>query len=74
MTLLECVLLSIVVYLLIGIFSLFLPIIKEMFDVKNLLPTEKGEYNILAVACILLWPIILVTIVIQWCEDTYNKK
>lgn len=74
MTLLECVLLSIVVYLLIGIFSLFLPIIKEMFDVKNLLPTEKGEYHILAVACILLWPIILVAIFLQWCEDKYNKK
>ena len=73
MTTLECILLSIVIYLIIGIISIFLPIVKEMFDVKNLLPGENDDYHLLAVTYITLWPVCLIAMFLQWCEEKYNE-
>lgn len=75
MTTLEIVLLILVIYLLVGIFSIFIPIIKECIfepDIYN----DKEHYNdmaALAVFMILLWPVAYMGIIVQWITQQYNR-
>lgn len=75
MTTLEIVLLILVIYLLVGIFSIFIPIIKE--DIfEPYVYNEKEDYNYmagLAVFTILLWPIAYIGMILQWITEQYNR-
>lgn len=75
MTTLEIVLLILVIYLLVGIFSIFIPIIKECLfepDIYN----DKEHYNDMAeltVIMILLWPLAYIGMIVQWIREQYNR-
>ena len=75
MTTLEIVLLILVIYLFVGIFSIFIPIIKECIfepDIYN----DIEHYNDMAgltVFMILLWPIAHAGIIVQWITEQYNR-
>jgi hypothetical protein len=75
MTTLEIVLLILVIYLLVGIFSILIPIIKEgLFEPDT--SYKKNNCNITA-ACtvifIFLWPITYTGIIVQWITEQYNR-
>lgn len=74
MTTLEIVLLILVIYLLIGIFSIFIPIIKDCLFEPDIY-TDKEHYNDVAgltVFMILLWPTAYIGIIVQWITEQYN--
>ena len=75
MTTLEIVLLILVIYLLVGIFSILIPSIKEcLYDPYVYL--EENNANITAVGTLLfifLWPIAHAGIIVQWITEQYNR-
>lgn len=75
MTTLEIVLLILVIYLLIGIFSIFIPIIKECLFEPDICNGE-NYCNITATCTIIfifLWPIAYAGIIVQWITEQYNS-
>lgn len=75
MTTLEIVLLILVIYLLVGIFSIFIPLIKECLFEPDI-SYEENYCNITAVCTIIfifLWPIAYAGIIVQWITEQYNR-
>ena len=75
MTTLEIVLLILVIYLLVGIFSIFIPIIKDCLFEPDIYD-DIEDYNDMAritVFMILLWPIAYMGIIVQWITEQYNR-
>lgn len=62
MSVLELVFLAIIVYLLIGLVSLFIPFI------KGLLANETEDISLFCCLCVLMWPILVICIIIQWFD------
>ena len=75
MTTLEIVLLILVIYLLVGIFSIFIPSITECIF-EPYIYDEEERYNagaIFTVLIIFLWPIAYAGIIVQWITEQYNR-
>lgn len=75
MTTLEIVLLILVIYLLVGIFSILIPSIKECLFEPDI-SYEENNCNITAVGTLLfifLWPIAHAGIIVQWITEQYNR-
>ena len=75
MTTLEIVLLILVIYLLVGIFSILIPSIKECLFEPDI-SYEKNNCNITATCTLLfifLWPIAHAGIIVQWITEQYNR-
>ena len=75
MTTLEIVLLILVIYLFIGIFSIFIPSIRECLFEPDI-SYEENNCNITAVGTLLfifLWPIAYAGIRVQWITEQYNR-
>lgn len=75
MTTLEIVLLILVIYLLVGIFSILIPLINECLF-EHYIYNEKNYCNMTAVHTIIyifLWPIAYAGIIFQWITEQYNR-
>lgn len=75
MTTLEIILLILVIYLLVGILSIFIPIIKECLFEPDI-SYEENNCDRTAVCTLLfifLWPIAYAGIIVQWITEQYKR-
>ena len=63
MTILELIFLCVIIYLFLGMSSLFLPLVKTM------LSNENNNASLLCIVSILIWPIFVISTIVQWVGE-----